>query len=113
MQYAVETLPDYTSLMLQEAALDERISSELKMLAVTLVRDGVKSLLFNLEHCTSCDDSGLGALLIANRLCKNAGGRCVLASVQDSVLQRIHSHQLEAALTIAADRSEAESMLRA
>ena len=113
MQYAVETLPDFTSLTLQEAVLDEGISSDLKMLAVKLVRDGVRSLLFNLEHCTSCDDSGLGALLIANRLCKNAGGRCILTSVQDSVLQRIHSHQLEAALTIAADRSEAESMLRA
>lgn len=112
MRYVAESRDGYVLITLQESGLDEQISHELKMLSVNLSREGTKSMVFNLERCTQCDDSGLGALLIANRLCWKAGGKCILTSVQEEVLQRIRAYRLEAALTVVQEIAEAEKILQ-
>lgn len=108
MNYTVEKQTDYTLITLADESLDTNISSEVKMLAVDLTKEGEKSLLINLEHCKTCDDSGLSALLIANRLCKNVRGKCVLMGVNDYILNQIHAFQLEIVLTVVATQEDAQ-----
>ncbi len=58
-----------------------------------------------------CDSSGLSAILVANRLCKNAGGTFVLCGLNEAVERLITISQLDTVLTITGDVAEAEKMI--
>ncbi len=54
-----------------------------------------------------CDSSGLSAVLIGNRLCRDTEGTFVLSGLQPSVEKLIQISQLDRVLTITPTSSEA------
>ena len=58
-----------------------------------------------------CDSSGLSAILVANRLCKNANGSFVLSGLQRSVAKLISISQLDTILNIVPTIDEAHDLL--
>ena len=45
-----------------------------------------------------CDSSGLSAILLGNRLCKDAGGKFIIASLKPNVQKLIEISQLNSVL---------------
>ncbi len=80
--------------------LDTNIAPALKSELVLIAGNGEKNIIMNLEECQYCDSSGLSAILIANRLCKNSNGTFVLTGLQTAVDRLITISQLNAVLNI-------------
>ena len=58
-----------------------------------------------------CDSSGLSALLIGNRVCKEANGSFIISTVQPTVMKLITISQLESILNITPTLPEAIDFL--
>ena len=71
-----------------------------------------KNILLDLSKCTYCDSSGLSAILVANRLCKNSEGVFVLAGLQPAVERLIAVSQLDTVITIAPTAEDGIEMMR-
>ncbi len=80
--------------------LDTNVAPALKSELVLIAGNGEKNIIMNLEECSYCDSSGLSAILIANRLCKNSNGTFVLTGLQAAVDRLISISQLNAVLNI-------------
>lgn len=100
MKFSIEKKEKYTLLQLSEEKLDTLIAPELKSEFVTLNTEGTTNLILNLSETKYVDSSGLSAILVANRLCSNAGGKLVLCCVNDHVLKLFKISQLDSILTI-------------
>ena len=48
-------------------------------------RDGVSNIIVDLTKVLYCDSSGLSALLVGHRVCKDANGIFILSALQPSV----------------------------
>ncbi|NQY68771.1 MAG: STAS domain-containing protein [Flavobacteriales bacterium] len=111
MNYSVDKKERYTLISVEADKLTALISPELKSEFVVLNADGVGSLVLDLTKVMYCDSSGLSAILIGNRLCKEAGGSFVLAGLNPSVEKLIAISQLESVLSIVPTVNEAEDLL--
>lgn len=100
MNFQIEKTERYTVIKLQVEKLDSTIAPSLKSELVILNTDGVKNIIIDLSETRYCDSSGLSAILIANRLCKNSQGMFVLTGLQDSVKKLIAISQLDTILNI-------------
>ena len=69
--------------------------------------NGEKNIILDLSNCRYCDSSGLSAILVANRLCKNANGVFVLSGLQTAVERLITISQLDTVLNITKTVEEA------
>ena len=87
--------------------LDTNHAPELKSLLVFHNKNNVKNIVIDLSDSRYCDSSGLSALLVANRLCKNAAGTFILTGLQEPVQKLIHISQLHTVLTITPNLSDA------
>jgi len=75
--------------------------------------EGIKNIVIDLSKTKYCDSSGLSAILVANRLCKNAGGVFVICSINDAVKKLISISQLDSILNIVENVSEAVEFIKA
>ncbi len=91
--------------------LDSQISPALKSELVVLNADDFKSIIIDLSETRYCDSSGLSAILVANRLCKNSGGSFILCGLQRSVSKLISISQLDTILNITPTLAEAIDFL--
>ena len=98
---------------MQAEKLDSNISPALKSELVGLNADGVKNIIIDLSETRYCDSSGLSAILVANRLCKNSDGLFILTGLQDSVKKLISISQLDSILTITNTLPEAAKLVAA
>jgi anti-sigma B factor antagonist len=73
---------------------------------------GEKNIILDLSNCRYCDSSGLSAILVANRLCKNANGTFVLTGLNDAVERLITISQLDTVLNISNSLQEAEALIK-
>lgn len=112
-QFSVERNDSYTLIRLSAEKLDTLVAPALKSELVMLNADGVRNLIIDLGSARYCDSSGLSAILVANRLCKNAEGSLVLTGLQEAVRKLIHISQLDSILTIVPDVDAAVSHLQA
>ena len=48
-----------------------------------------------------CDSSGLSAILVGNRLCKNAGGKLVITGIKDPIKKLLLISQLDSIINSA------------
>ena len=80
--------------------LDNHLAPGLKSELVLIAGNGEKNIILDLSNCRYCDSSGLSAILVANRLCKNADGTFVLSGLQPSVERLITISQLDTVLNI-------------
>lgn len=70
-----------------------------------------KNIVLDLSQCRYCDSSGLSAILVANRLCKNANGIFVLTGLQTAVERLVTISQLDTVLNITASVEKAEELI--
>jgi len=100
MKFELDTQDRYTQLSLHEEKLDTRIAPNLKQEFLVLNQRGTRNILLDMTHVSYADSSGLGAILMANRMCNNAGGIMVLAGVSTHVDRVIKISMLDSVLNI-------------
>ncbi len=111
MNFEIENKDKYTLVSIQVAKLDSTVAPDLKSELVFLNKQGVRNIVLDLGKTKYCDSSGLSAILVANRLCKEEGGTLVLAALQDAVQKLISISQLESVLNITPTVEEAVDYL--
>ena len=112
MNLNIEKLPEYTLIKVVDSKLDTNIASDLKSELVVIAGSGESNLVLDLSNCQYCDSSGLSAILVANRLCKNANGTFVLTGLTETVDQLVKLSQLDTVLNIAATPEEVKSFFQ-
>ena len=100
MSFKTEKKENYTIIKFSTDKLDAIVAPDLKAELVLVSKNGAKNILLDLESVRYCDSSGLSALLIGHRLCKEVDGTFVLSSLQPSVQKLIIISQLNTILTI-------------
>ncbi|MDA9120898.1 STAS domain-containing protein [Flavobacteriales bacterium] len=111
MNFEIEKKDNYAVVKVKVEKLDSQISPSLKSELVVLNADEFKNIIIDLEDTRYCDSSGLSAILVANRLCKNAGGSFILCSLQRSVSKLISISQLDTILSITPTLQEAVDLV--
>ena len=109
--FTINKKDKYTLLTIHAEKLDSRVAPSLKSELVMINAGGEKNLIIDLRECRYCDSSGLSAILIGNRLCKNVKGTFVLTGLQDSVSKLISISQLDSVLQITPTLDEAVQLL--
>lgn len=109
MNFKKESSDNYTVVNSEVEKLDSSNSAELKSEFVLLNKNSVNSIILNLQHTKYCDSSGLSAILIGNRLCKDSGGTFALTGLQPNVAKMIQISQLDKVLNIYETVKEASS----
>ena len=112
MEFKIEKKDDYTLIQVLEEKLDTHVAPTLKSELVLVSGNGEKNLVLDLSNCRYCDSSGLSAILVANRLCKNANGTFVLTGLTDAVDRLITISQLDTVLNITDTTEEAEEIIK-
>jgi len=91
--------------------LDALHAPELKSEIVMMNKEGHKNLIIDLTETRYIDSSGLSALLVGNRLCRDSNGSFVLCGLQDAVKKLITISQLESVLKITPTQNEAVDLV--
>lgn len=112
MEFKIEKLVTHTLIQVLEEKLDTHIAPTLKSELVLISGNGEKNIILDLSKCRYCDSSGLSAILVANRLCKNANGVFVLTGLNDAVERLITISQLDTVLNITNTVDEAEIVIK-
>ena len=111
MNFEIEKKDNYAVIKVRTEKLDSQISPSLKSELVVLNADEFNKIIIDLSDTRYCDSSGLSAILVANRLCKNSGGSFVLCGLQRSVSKLISISQLDTILNITPTLEEAVDLL--
>ncbi len=111
MDFNIENKKNSTLIQVRSEKLDTHVAPALKSELVLVSGKGEKNIILDLEKCEYCDSSGLSAILVANRLCKNAGGTFVLCGLNDAVERLITISQLDTVLNITDTVGDAEKMI--
>lgn len=100
MHYTLDKKEKYAVLKLHEQKLNTLISAELKSELLILNSQGYIQIILDLTDTNYCDSSGLSAILVGNRICRNANGTFIVTSISDPIKKLISISQLEQVLTI-------------
>ena len=111
MEFNIEKFENYTMIQVLEEKLDTHIAPALKSELVLISGKGEKNVVMDLSNCKYCDSSGLSAILVANRLSKNANGIFVLTGLNDAVERLITISQLDTVLNITATVEDAAKLI--
>jgi anti-anti-sigma factor len=112
MEFKIDKFENHTLIKVLEEKLDTHIAPTLKSELVLVSGNGEKNIILDLSNCRYCDSSGLSAILVANRLCKNASGTFVLTGLNDAVERLITISQLDTVLNISNNLEEAVSLIK-
>jgi anti-anti-sigma factor len=112
MEFKIDKFENHTLIKVLEEKLDTHIAPTLKSELVLVSGNGEKNIILDLSNCRYCDSSGLSAILVANRLCKNASGTFVLTGLNDAVERLITISQLDTVLNISNSLQEAETLIK-
>jgi len=112
MEFKIDKFENHTLIKVLEEKLDTHIAPTLKSELVLVSGNGEKNIVLDLSNCRYCDSSGLSAILVANRLCKNANGTFVLTGLNDAVERLITISQLDTVLNISNSLEEAVSLIK-
>ncbi len=83
----------------------------LKYEFVRLNTEGFKNIIVDMKNTESIDSSGLSAILVLQRLCKDAGGNHALIHVSQSIQKLIRISQLEPVFNIKNNEAEALDLI--
>ena len=111
MNFEIDKKDNYAVVSVKVEKLDSQVSPSLKSELVVLNADEFSNIVIDLTDTRYCDSSGLSAILVANRLCKNSGGSFVLCGLQRSVSKLISISQLDTILNITPTLAEAVDLL--
>ncbi len=93
--------------------LNAQNAFELKAELVLLNNKGINNIIVDLSETKYCDSSGLSALLMGNRLCKDTNGKFILCGLQDNVMKMIKIAQLDKVLNFEDNHSAAITTIQA
>ncbi len=99
-KFKIEKFSNFTLIKVLVEKLDTHIAPTIKSELVLIAGNGEKNIIIDLSDSRYCDSSGLSAILVANRLCKNARGVFVLTGLQTAVERLISISQLDTVLNI-------------
>lgn len=111
MNFEIEKKEGFAIVRVTAEKLDSQVSPALKSELVVLNADEFYSIIIDLSETRYCDSSGLSAILVANRLCKNSNGTFVLSGLQRSVSKLISISQLDTILNITPTLPEAMDLI--
>lgn len=111
MNFSKEEKDKYTIVTSNVEKLDSTNAPELKSELVLINKNSVNSIVLDMSNSRYCDSSGLSAILIGNRLCKDSGGKFVLSGLQPNVQKLIEISQLNSVLNISDSIKDAETSL--
>lgn len=112
MEFNIEKHDNHTSIQVLTEKLDTNVAPSLKSELVLISGKGEKNIIIDLSKVKYCDSNGLSAILVANRLCKNADGTFVLTGLNDAVDRLITISQLDTVLNIAYSIGEAQEIIK-
>ncbi len=111
MNFEIEQRDKVTIVKSKVDKLDALLAPELKSELVLINKGGAKNIVLDLTDTRYCDSSGLSAVLVANRLCRDSNGSFVLCGLQPTVEKLITISQLDAVLKITPTVNEAVDLV--
>lgn len=100
MKFEIEKKEKFTIFTLLENNLNSLIAPLVKSEFVMLHSEGVRNLIFDMNHLHFVDSSGLSAILTANRLWKDNGLFVLTGITHPNVIKLIDISRLNTILTI-------------
>ena len=100
MKFSIDKKDKYCLFKLEDEKLNTLNAPKLKSELVILNAGGVRNIILDLSEVNFVDSSGLSAILIGNRLCKNVNGSFVVTRMNDYVSKLIKISQLDSILNI-------------
>lgn len=113
MRYTLDKNDKYAVIRLHEQKLNTLISAELKSEILIINSQGYGNIILDLTETQYCDSSGLSAILVGNRVCRNANGNFILTGLSDTITKLISISQLDQVLTITKTLEDAVNFLSA
>ncbi len=110
-KYDIQQKDNFTVIKVLVEKLDTNIAPALKSELVLIAGNGEKNMIIDLSEARYCDSSGLSAILVANRLCKNSKGTFVLTGLQTAVERLITISQLDTVLNIKDNLDDSEHFI--
>jgi len=107
MKFLLDKQEAYTLVALEEDHLDSVLTPLFKSELVTLSAEGARNMIIDLSKVKHADASSVSALLVANNLCRDAGGSLAICGVAESIMVLIRISQLEATLNVVPTLTEA------
>jgi len=111
MNFQVVDQNKYSVITSHVDKLNASNAPELKSELLNLNKNSVNNIIIDLSNTSYCDSSGLSAILTANRLCKNSGGKFILCGLQPNVQKMIEISQLNRVLNIESNLDSAVDTL--
>src|SRR5215217_1113580 len=111
MKFSVDKQEKYCVFSLGDERLNSQIGPLLKSEMILLNAEGFRNIIFDMMAIKFVDSSGLSAILISDRLCKNAEGTFVLTGLNDQVLRLLSISQLDSVLHITRTLQEAKDLI--
>ncbi len=106
MKFTIDKNDKYSILKIDEERLLSTNAPQLKTELIMLNTEGIRNIILDLSDVVHIDSSGLSAILIGNRICKEANGSFILTGLNDQVKRLIEISQLEPVLNIIPTVSE-------
>lgn len=111
MNFETTQHTNYAIITSQVEKLDATNASELKEAIQVLNKEGVNSIIIDFSKTKYSDSTGLSAILLANRLCKDSNGKAVFMNLQPVVMKVISIAQLDKVLNIVENMDEANRLI--
>lgn len=111
MNVSLERKDKYAVVKVHEAKLTSGVAPELKAEIVMLHHEDFRNLIVDLSDVQYCDSSGLSAILVGYRLCRDMNGIYLLTGVQDHVRKLISISQLDSMLQVVPTINEAVDLI--
>ena len=111
MHFTIDKKEKYSVVTLEEQKLNTLISAELKSELLILNGQGVTNIILDLTETQYCDSSGLSAILVGNRVCRNANGTFVITGVSEPISKLITISHLDQVLNITTSVDDAVGFL--
>ena len=111
MKFAVDKHEKYILIKLNESKLNSLVTPQLKSELILINTEGQRNIILDLSQVKFADSSGLSALLVGHRLCKNAEGSFILTGLNEAVSRLITISQLENVLSIVQTTEEAIDLI--
>lgn len=111
MHFTLDKHEKYVVIKLHEEKLNTLLAAELKSELLLLNTQSFNNIILDLTESLYCDSSGLSAILVGNRLCRNSNGVFVITGLSDTVLKLVQISQLDQVLNITSTLSEAVDLV--
>jgi anti-sigma B factor antagonist len=111
MNITIDKQVKYALVTIKEPKLTSIVAPELKAEIVMLHHEATKNMIFDMSEVQYCDSSGLSAILVGYRMCRDSNGIFILAGVQDHVKKLISISQLDSMLVQIPTVNEAIDMI--